>query len=89
MSQTQNCYVCGVSGLLVEGRIPVTGGMPSGLLSIAQCPRCKRFICDRHGEKLALSAGSARSLFSFGAKKPAGLTLCCPFDPGVALGDPD
>jgi len=90
MSQTQHCYVCGAAGLLVEGRIYVTEETPSGPVFIAQCPRCKRFICSRHGEKIDLSVQPKKSLFSFGAKKaPVNLTVCCPFDPGVALGDPD
>jgi hypothetical protein len=89
MSQTQQCYVCGAAGLLVEGRVYVTAESQAGPVLIAQCPRCKRFICSLHGEKLDLSAQPKKSLFSFGAKRPINLTVCCPFDPGVALGDPD
>jgi hypothetical protein len=89
MRQTQQCHVCGTVGFLVEGRIQMDSEAPAESVLVAQCPRCKRFICSRHGEKLALSAGPKSSIFSFGTKKPAALTVCCPFDPGVALGDPD
>jgi hypothetical protein len=90
MSQTQKCHVCGDAGLLVEGRVYVTGEAAAGPALIARCPRCKRFICSRHGEKLDLSTPEKRPLFSFGGKKaPASLTVCCPFDPGVPLGDPE
>ena len=90
MSQTQRCYVCGAAGLLVEGRVYVQENQPPGPVFIARCPRCKRFVCSQHGEKLDLSATEKKGLFGFGGKKaPANLTVCCPFDPGVALGDPD
>lgn len=90
MSQTQHCYVCGASGLLVEGRVFVTEGQPPGPVFVARCPRCKRFVCSKHGEKLDLSAPEKKGLFGLGGKKgPVNLTVCCPFDPGVPLGDPD
>lgn len=77
---TQVCYVCGAAGLLVEDRIhlPVGGGGPR---LVGQCPRCHRFVCSAHAELLDLSG--KRRWF---ARRPALLTLCCPFDPEVPLG---
>lgn len=90
MSQTQSCYVCGATGLLVEGRVFAAKDTTGGPVFIGECPRCRRFICNRHGEKLDLSPPQKRSFFGLGGRKePGRFTVCCPFDPGVALGDPD
>lgn len=88
MSQTQQCYVCGASGLLVDSRIYVDAAEESTLL-LGQCPRCRRYICSRHGEKLHLSEEGRKSWFSLSRRQWTSLVLCCPFDPGVALNDQD
>jgi hypothetical protein len=80
----QHCYVCGSAGYLVDAPIVLTGEGTDGPPSIAQCPRCQRFICSLHGEPLDLTGERRRGLF----RKPGSetLTICCPFDRGVALG---
>jgi hypothetical protein len=90
MSQTQSCYVCGATGLLVEGRIFIAKDT-GGPVLIGECPRCRRFICSQHGEKLDLSGQKKKkSFFGLGSRRePESFTVCCPFDPGIALGDPD
>lgn len=71
---------------MAEGRIfLIPGEVPAGRL-IGECPRCGRFVCDRHCELLDLSGENKRSWLTFGRPKPKPLVACCPFDPGVALG---
>jgi hypothetical protein len=88
MGQIQKCYVCNGIGLLVEGRIVVSTDHSDGQIAfISQCPRCKRFICTKHCEKLDLSDKGKKSFFLFRSRRPTTLTACCPFDAGVILGD--
>ncbi len=89
MSQTQHCSVCGAAGTLVEGRVHGRGDAADGTLLVARCPRCKRFVCGRHGEWLDLSPQARGAHLARGTVPAAEPTLCCPFDPGVALGDPE
>jgi hypothetical protein len=87
MGQTQSCYVCGGEGFLADGRIFLDAGGDEGPRFIGQCPRCQRFICTRHCEKLDPAGGKGKSWLPFGRSKPATVVACCPFDPGTALGD--
>lgn len=87
MGQTQSCSVCGATGILSEGRIFLNPGGDQSVRFIGECPRCQRFICDRHCEPLDLSGKPAGLWFSFGKQKPRVLVACCPFDPGTPLGD--
>ncbi len=90
MSQIQECYVCGKRGLLVESHIQVglSEAEMTGPLMIGHCPRCQRFICSRHGEKLdpAKLRGSWLTKFF---RRSSVRVVCCPFDPGVPLGVAD
>lgn len=83
MSENQRCYVCNRWFPLVESRVT----SPRGQIPVpvtAQCARCLRYICSDHSELLDLSP---RPRFSFTRRTAAELTLCCPFDPGVPLGE--
>ena len=55
MGQTQCCYVCGTWDELVVSRISVQANDSYPPRMVGQCPRCRRFICTDHGEKLDLS----------------------------------
>jgi len=85
MGQTQSCYVCGAWDDLVVSRISVRASDRYPPRVVGQCPRCRRFICSDHGEKLDLAPRKFWKLFASG--KETVLTVCCPFDPGVPLGD--
>ena len=89
MTQTQTCYVCGGQGLLADSPIYVGPDDGGGISMIGQCPRCNRFICSRHGEKLDLTRERKSTWFPVRRHKAGVLVLCCPFDPGVALNDED
>lgn len=88
MGQTQLCYVCGATGILSEGRIFLDPAGHQGVRFIGECPRCQRFICDRHCEPVDVT-GEGGSWLSFLRSKPRALAACCPFDPGTILGDKD
>ena len=86
MGQIQTCYVCGEGGLLVDTQIYVSVE-EDGPVMLGQCPRCHRFICTQHGEKLGAAGEEKKSWFSFGrGKMPTTRVVGCPFDPGVPLG---
>jgi hypothetical protein len=85
VSETQRCYVCGQWDTLVDARVVVKSNDKYFDRVVAQCPRCFRFICSDHGEKLDLSG--RKSWLSFDRAKGGDVTICCPFDPGVPLGD--
>lgn len=87
MSETQRCYVCGEWDDLVDVRVLIKSNDPYPQRVVAQCPRCLRFICSEHGEKLDLSGQKSKSWFGLGKPKETDLTVCCPFDPGIPLGD--
>jgi hypothetical protein len=78
MGQTQQCHVCERSGVIVTGHLYCDPG-DAAILLVGQCPRCRRFICADHAEKLSVTRGRfART----------GLSLAqCPFDPDVPLGN--
>ncbi len=83
MSENQRCYVCNSWLPLVEARVTSKSGRIHVRVT-AQCSRCLRYICSDHAEMRDLSR---RPWFSFGRRTDAELTMCCPFDPGVPLGD--
>ncbi|HEX2120636.1 MAG TPA: hypothetical protein VHL59_03245 [Thermoanaerobaculia bacterium] len=83
MSENQRCYVCNRWLPLVESRVTSTRERISVPIT-AQCARCLRYICSDHAEMLDLSP---RPWFSFGRRTAAERTMCCPFDPGVPLGE--
>jgi len=85
MSENQRCYVCNDWLPLVEERITSKRGRVE-IPVVAQCARCLRYICSEHSEPLELAP---RPWYSFGRRTGAELTMCCPFDPGVPLGDHD
>lgn len=85
MAETQSCYVCGRWETLVDSRLQVSANKQFPLGVVAQCPYCFRFICSEHGEKLNLSG--SLPWWKFWDKGNAVLTICCPFDPGIPLGD--
>jgi len=87
MGQIQQCYVCGESGLLINTWIYVDSKADQGPPLIGQCPFCYRFICSHHGEKLDLSRGGRKSGSFSGHRKLTPLVVCCPFDPGIPLGE--
>ncbi len=84
MQETQCCYVCGQWDRLVVERVRVKADADSSDRVVVQCPRCFRFICSNHSEKLDVS--KSRRWWRFGHRQKL-LTLCCPFDPGVSLGN--
>jgi hypothetical protein len=87
MDETQRCYVCGEWDELVNSRVQVKA--PDSYISrvVAQCPRCLRFICSDHSERLDLAPKTKSSWFGLKRQEAGELTLCCPFDPCVPLGD--
>lgn len=84
MAKMQACYVCNEWDTLSEDRILVRADDRFAERRVALCPVCERFICTEHGEKLDLSRKKPRK---GSPRKDAMLTLCCPFDPDVPLGD--
>lgn len=76
--------MCDVIGLLTDGPLPAVDASIDLTPLVAQCPRCRRYICTRHAEpvKVHLSEGGWLPRL-LGLKTRC---LCCPFDPGVALG---
>jgi hypothetical protein len=78
--------VCNRRGLLVEGQIRVNAdGGSENLLLIAQCHRCRRFVCAADGERLD-PAGLSGHWLTRPFRRSAMRVVCCPFDPGVPLG---
>jgi hypothetical protein len=82
MSENQLCYVCNRWFPLAATRVTSKSSRIHQPI-VAQCARCLRYVCSDHSEMLDLG----RRWFSFGRRKNADLTMCCPFDPGVPLGD--
>lgn len=87
MSQTQKCDVCDQRGLLVDSQIRtnIEGGNAS-LLLIAQCERCRRFICASCGEQID-PADLTGHWLTRRFRRSSIRVVCCPFDPCVPLGD--
>jgi hypothetical protein len=77
MSSRRRCYVCDRPGAAVTGPVRFDPTIRGSFL-VAQCPRCRRFVCVEHAEGVPASAAV-----------PSGdpvMVAHCPFDIGVPLG---
>jgi hypothetical protein len=86
VGQIQACSFCRKRAIALDGPIYVDPERNERAVLVAECPRCRRWLCNAHGEPLSGRVTEAERTLGLAA-------LGCPFDYDVLLGcedsDPD